>query len=82
MIITVDAIALADLARAEAERYPPRTPERRAAAALWVALTDTKSIDAARRALEGFAAPHVQADALELLGRLAAECARAETVTP
>lgn len=70
MIVTVDAGQLAGLAAAEARQHPPRTPERRAAAALYVTLTETASIDAARRALPGFAAPETVTAALELLGRL------------
>jgi hypothetical protein len=42
---------LAELARERAQRYAPRTPERRAAAALYVALADTKTPDGARRVL-------------------------------
>jgi hypothetical protein len=57
---------LADLARERAGRYPPRTPERRAAAALYVALDTTKTPDAARRALE-FADKATRTDALALL---------------
>ena len=40
------------------------------------ALTETSTIDGARRALAGFATEQVQADALELLHRLAAELAK------
>lgn len=72
MIITVDVDQLAELARIEAERYPARSPERRAAAALWTALITTKTVGAARSALAGFAAPDVRAAALDLLGRLCA----------
>jgi hypothetical protein len=46
-------------------------PDRASAAALRTALITTKSVDAARSALAGFAAPDVQADALRLLGWLA-----------
>ena len=76
MIVSVDVAALTELARLEVERHPPRTPGRRAAAVLWDALADTGSIGAARHALAGFAAPDVEAAALELLGRLAAEAAQ------
>ncbi len=72
----VDFARLADLARAEVERHEPGTPARRAAACLWVALTDTGSVDAARRALPGFAADETAAAAVELLHRLAAEAAQ------
>ena len=68
---------IAELAFAEAERYPARSAERRAAAALWTALITTKSVDAARSALAGFAAPDVLADAVELLHRLAAQTSAA-----
>jgi hypothetical protein len=37
------------------------------AAALWVALNDCGSVDAARRSVAGFAAPDVEVAALELL---------------
>lgn len=74
MIVTIaaaDAATLAELARLEAERHAPRTPERRAAAALHTAFITTKTIDGAKTALAGFAAPAVVADALQLLHRLA-----------
>jgi hypothetical protein len=67
--------ALAELVRERAERYPPRTPERRAAAALWVALADTKTLDAARRALD-FVSPAVRTDAFALLCELEHEATR------
>lgn len=64
---------LAELARARAERHPPRTPERRAAAALYIALADTRTLDAARRALSTFGTPQTRADATALLRSLQAE---------
>jgi hypothetical protein len=70
VIVAVDLEQLAELARLEAERHPARTPERRAAAALWVSLITTKTVDSARSALV-FAPLEVQADALRLLGQLA-----------
>jgi hypothetical protein len=76
MIVTLDAASLPPLTeqvRAEAERHPARSPERRAAAALYVALTTTSSVDAARKALTGFTTPEVEADALALLHQLAAQ---------
>jgi hypothetical protein len=79
-ISAADAATLAELARLEAEQHAPRTPERRAAAALWTAFITTRTIDGARAALPGFAAPDVQADALELLHRLAAQLASPEDV--
>ena len=76
MIVSVDAEQLAEAVLAEGRRHAPKTPERRAAGALYTALTETSTIDGARRALAGFAAEQVQADALELLHRLAAELAK------
>jgi len=67
--------ALADRARRIARQHPPRTPERRAAAMAWVALTTTKSTDAARKALETFGDPGTRAAARELLEDLARESA-------
>lgn len=63
--------ALAVLARQHVDRHAARTPGRRAAAALWVALTDTKTPAAARRALE-FADPATRAAAIALLRDLEA----------
>jgi hypothetical protein len=81
VIVEVDPVQLAAAAVAEARLHPPRSPERRAAAALWVALTDTGTIAAARRALSGFATPEVERAAVELLHRLAAELARTDDTT-
>lgn len=78
MIANAASRQLAELAQAEACRHEPRTPQRRAAAALWTALVTTDSVDGARRALRDFAAPEVQAAATALLYRLAAQ---AGTVT-
>lgn len=80
MIITIaaaDVGQLAALALAEAESCELRTPERRAAAHLWVALTvpPAGSLDAARRAIASFGSDRTQSGALDLLGRLAAELA-------
>jgi hypothetical protein len=63
VIVIIDLERLAAAAYAEAVRHPPRTPQRRAAAALWVSLITTSSVDGARSALAGFAAAGVQADA-------------------
>jgi hypothetical protein len=71
VIVTVDPGQLAGLAHIEAKRHAPRTHERRVAVALYTALTTTTSIDGAKRALAGFAAPDVQTAAIELLHRLA-----------
>lgn len=76
MIVTIDLDQLTELARLEALAHEPRTPGRRAAATLYVALTETRTIDAARRALSGFTASDVEADALDLMHRLAAEVTR------
>ena len=72
MIIDADVERLAELARLEAERHPGRTPGRRAAAALWVALITTRSADAAIRALPGFTTVETGHAAVRLLHRLAA----------
>jgi hypothetical protein len=69
---------LVELAREHTERYAPRTPERRAAAALYIALTTTKTPDAARRALATFGTPQTRADARGLLDQLE-DHARQET---
>lgn len=74
MIIAISAADVAELAaRAalEARSYAPKTSQRRAAAALYVALITTKNVDLARAALADFAAPVVVADALQLLHKLA-----------
>ena len=63
--------ALAELTRCAAVQHPPRTPERRAAAAARAALITTRTPEAALRALRTFGDPKTQADAAELLGRLA-----------
>lgn len=78
MIVTIDAVdagTLAEFARLEAEQHEPKTPERRAAAALWTSLITTSTVDGARSALAGFAAPDVADDALRLLHRLAVQLA-------
>ncbi|MGH3295758.1 MAG: hypothetical protein ACRDP7_28560 [Trebonia sp.] len=62
---------LAAAAHAEAERYPPRTPERRAAAWAHTVLTTTGTLDAARRALADCPDPSVRYQATVLLRRLA-----------
>lgn len=63
--------ALAALAAAEAEKHPPRSPERRAAAEAWVALATTDTLDAARRVLWNCAEPKTRYDAGRLLRQLA-----------
>jgi hypothetical protein len=65
---------LAERARQLAGQYMPRTPERRAAAALYVALADTKTPDGARRAL-AFADKTTRTDALVLLRMFEREAA-------
>ncbi len=69
----IGSATLADRARQLAREYAPRTPERRAAAALYVALTTTKTTDAARRALTTFGDPATRAAARELLAQLEQE---------
>lgn len=61
---------LADRARRLAEQHPPRTAERRAAAAAYIALRETSTIDAARRALGTFADPATADAAASLLREL------------
>jgi len=62
---------LAARARAEAERYQPRTPQRRAAAWAFTVLSTTTTIDAARRALADCLDPSVRYAATVLLRQLA-----------
>jgi hypothetical protein len=64
---------LADRAAAIARQHPPRTPGRRAAAALHAALVTTRTTEAARKALATFGDPATRADARALLGRLEKE---------
>jgi hypothetical protein len=66
-----DTSALRERARQIAAQLPARTPERRAAAACWAALSTTGGIDAARRALTTFGSARTQADAAALIERLA-----------
>jgi hypothetical protein len=66
---------LADRARQLAESYPSRTSGRRAAAALYVALTTSRTLDAARRALNTFGDPHTRAAAAQLFDELQRETA-------
>lgn len=58
---------LAERARQLAREYPPRTHERRAAAALYAALITTRTPASARRALAGFASPVARSVATALL---------------
>jgi hypothetical protein len=64
---------LADQAAALAERHEPRTPGRRAAAALHVALLTTSTTDGARRALGTLRDADTAAAALALLAELEQE---------
>jgi hypothetical protein len=68
--VTATVTPLADRARRLAAQHPPRTPERRAAAAVYVALTTT---EAARKALATFGDPVTRAAAATLLGELTRE---------
>lgn len=74
MIVADDLEQLAELVALEAEHHPVRTPERRAASHLWVALTvpPSASLDAAHRAIRSFGDNQTQAAALELLDRITA----------
>jgi hypothetical protein len=72
VIVEADPARLAEAARLEAEQHPHRSPERRAAAHLYTALTDTSSVGAAKRAITTFGDEQTQRDAIELLYRLAA----------
>jgi len=76
----IDPAALAELAFAEVLAAGPRTPERRAAVALYVAATvpPTKSVQAIRTALTTFGTDAAQKAALELLGRLTQLAEQAE----
>jgi hypothetical protein len=56
-----------------ARQHPPRTAERRAAAALHTALVTTKTTEAARKALATFGDPATSADARALLEELTRE---------
>lgn len=62
---------LADRARQVAESHPPRTPGRRAAAWVYIALTTTGSLSAALRALADCPDPVVRRDATSLARQLA-----------
>jgi hypothetical protein len=65
--------ALAERVARVVRQHPHRTPERRAAAMVYVALTTTKTADAARRALATFGDPSTRAAAAALLGQLEQE---------
>ncbi len=67
--------ALAEAVLAEAASHKLRSPGRRAAGHLWVCLMTTRSAAEARNAVSTFGDKSVQADALQLLGRLAAQIA-------
>ena len=58
---------LAERARQLAAGHPPRSRERRTVAALWAALSTTRTPAAARQALGTFTSGRVQADAALLL---------------
>lgn len=61
---------LAERVKAIAVSAPPRTPERRAAAAAWVALTTTKTVASAIRSLNTFCNPDARRAAAALIGWL------------
>jgi hypothetical protein len=64
---------LADRAVRLGRQHPPRTPGRRAAAAVYVALATTKTTEAARKALATFADPVTRAAAATLLSQIEQE---------
>jgi hypothetical protein len=64
---------LADRAVRLGRQHPPRTAGRRAAAAVYVALTTTKTTQAARKALATFGDPVTRAAAATLLEELTQE---------
>ena len=61
---------LADAAVRLGRQHPPRTPGRRAAAALHAALVTTKTTEAARKALATFGDPATRAEARALLSQI------------
>jgi hypothetical protein len=67
----VSSAALRSRAFQIARQLPARTPARRAVAACWVALSSTRGIEAARRALRTFGTERTQADAAAILDSLA-----------
>ena len=67
---------LAERAAHVARQHPHRTPERRAAAMLYVALITTKTTDAGRRSLATFGDPQIRAAAAALLGQIERERTR------
>jgi hypothetical protein len=72
--VTLSAVSpnavLADAAIRLGRQHPPRTPGRRAAAAVYVALATTKTTEAARKALATFGDPVTRAAAVTLLEKL------------
>lgn len=78
MTATADAGQLGAAVLAEAQRHPPRSLERRAAAHLWASLITSPTVSAARSAIAMFGTAETQAAALELLGRLAAALSEPE----
>jgi hypothetical protein len=67
------AAPLADRARQLAGQYPPRTPECRGGGAAYVALTTTKTTEAACKALATFGDSATRADARALLSQIEQE---------
>ena len=76
-MLTIDTSAgnrgLAERAAFVVRQHPRRSPERRAAAMAYVALTTSKTADAARRALATFGDPQTRAAAAALLGQIEQE---------
>ena len=67
---------LAERAARVVRQLPRCSPERRAAAMAWAALTTTRTADAARRALATFGDPSARAAAAALLDQLEQETTR------
>lgn len=76
MTAAADLEQAAAAAFAEAARFVARSPERRAAGHLWIALTipltipPAKTLAGARAAIASFGTPDSQAAALELLDKI------------
>ena len=64
---------LANAAVRIGRQHPPRTPGRRAAAAVYVALVTTKTTEAARKALATFTDAAGRAEARALLSQIEQE---------
>ena len=76
-VVRATVAELAAMAETEVHRHKPRTPQRRAAAALWAALVTSATVSGALSALPAFTAPETATAAAGLLHRLAATAATA-----